>query len=134
MPLSTIFQRAGFRGKENPFISKYSANVAVAYTTALTEKVDIFGRVDFSYKSGGWADIANVVRAPDTTQVNVRAGVRNKTFGIEGYVTNLFNNRAYYSVGPAAALINGVTSATYSALIAQLRELRTVGLRGTFNF
>jgi hypothetical protein len=50
-------------------------------------------------------------------------------------VTNLFNNAAFYSVGPAAALINGQTGlGTYSALIGQPRDLRTFGVRAGFNF
>ena len=137
LPVAAFYNvpAGGFRGNENPFVSKYSANVALAYTTALTENVDVFGRGDFSYKSGGWADIANVVRAPDLTQFNLRAGVRNKTFSVEGYVTNVFNNRAYYSVGSSGALINGQTGiGTYSALIAQLRDLRTFGIRAGYNF
>lgn len=134
-PLAAFYNISNFRGKENPFVSKYSANLALAYTRPVGDEADAFGRVDFSYKSGGWADISNTVRAPDLTQVNLRLGVRNKTFSLEGYVTNVFNNRAYYSVGPAAALINGLTgTGTYSALIAQLRDLRTVGVRAGFNF
>lgn len=127
---------AGFRGKENPFVSKYSASASLAYTRPISNTVDGFGRIDFTYKSGGYADIANVVRSPDLTQFNLRAGLRTKSVSIEGYVTNLFNNRAYYNVGSAAIQINGVNTGTaqYSGLIAALRELRTVGIRGTFNF
>jgi iron complex outermembrane receptor protein len=124
----------GFRGKENAFVSKWSANASLAYTKPLSDEVDGFGRVDFTYKKGGWADIANVVRAPDLTQVNVRIGAKNKTLSIEGYVTNLFNNRAYYSVGSSGVVINGVTTGAYGGLIAQLRDLRTWGMRASFNF
>ena len=136
VPVASFYNITNFRGKENPFVSKYSANVALAYTAPLSDDVDAFGRVDFTYKSGGWADISNTVRAPDLTQVNLRAGVRNKSLSFEVYATNLFNNAAFYSVGPAAALINGQTgvSPTYSALIGQPRDLRTIGVRAGFNF
>jgi iron complex outermembrane receptor protein len=124
----------GFRGKENPFISKYSANLGVSYTTPIKDNLDGFGRADFTYKSGGWADIANIVRAPDLTQVNIRAGVRNKSISVEGFVTNLFNDKAYYNAGTGSQIASGVTTGSYGALIAQLRDLRTIGLRGSVNF
>jgi iron complex outermembrane receptor protein len=134
--VSAFYNITNFRGKENPFVSKYSASASLAYTHPINPNADGFGRIDFEYKSGGWADIANVVRAPDLTQFNLRAGVRTKAVTIEGYVTNLFNNRAYYSVGSTAVLISGVNTGTaqYSGLIAALRDLRTMGVRGTFNF
>jgi iron complex outermembrane receptor protein len=65
-------------------------------------------------------------------QVNLRAGVRNKRFSVEGYVTNLFNNRSYYNVGTGADRTYGNVAGTYGALIAQLRELRTIGIRTSF--
>lgn len=135
-PVSAFYAipAAGFRGKENPFVSKYSAAASLAYTRPVTDTLNGFGRVDFTFKSGGYADIANVVRAPDMNQFNLHAGVRAKRFSIEGYVTNLFDNRAYYNVGSTSLLLNGVSTASFASLIAALRELRTVGARATFEF
>ncbi len=127
---------ANFRGKENPFVSKWSGAASVAYTAPVSDTLDGFGRVDFTYKSGGWSDIANSVRAPDMNQVNVRLGVKNKTYSVEAWMTNVFNNRAYYNVS-TQSIIAAVTPAGtggYSTLIAQLRELRTAGIRVGVNF
>ncbi|RZF66304.1 TonB-dependent receptor [Sphingomonas populi] len=127
---------SNFRGKENPYVSKWSGSASLAYQTPIKDNLDGFGRVDFTYKSGGWADIGNTVRAPNTNQMNVRLGVKNKTFIVEGWMTNVFNNRAYYNIS-SQPLINYVTPAgtgAYGALVAQLRDLRTAGVRVGVNF
>jgi iron complex outermembrane receptor protein len=138
LPVSAFYNISSFRGKENPFVSKWSGTAAVNYVHAINDEFDGFGRVDFSYKSGGYADIANVVRAPDMNQVNLRLGVRNKKYSIEGFVTNLFNNKAYYNVGTSGLIAQNqagaVAAGTYGALVAQLRDLRTAGVRGSLNF
>jgi iron complex outermembrane receptor protein len=139
IPLAAFYNipAGGFRGKENPFVSKYSASVSLAYTKPISPTFDGFGRMDFSYKSGGYADIANVVRAPDMNQFNFHVGVRNKTYSLEAFVTNAFNNRAYYNVGTGSEIVSGVSApaiGTYSALIASLRDLRTFGMKAAFKF
>lgn len=123
-----------FSGKQNPFTSKWSGTAALQYTTAIKEDLDAYGRVDLSYKTGVYSNVANIVRTPDMTQVNVRLGVRNKGFSVEGFVTNVFNNRAYFSIADTGLTLPNRTFAVSSALIAQLRELRTFGVRGTINF
>ena len=110
--------------------------MSLAYTTALSDTVDVFGRADFTYKSGAFTDISNQTWGPDQTQVNVRLGVRNKTLSVEGYVTNLFNNKGYYNVGTSGLNAFGVSvnGAQFASLIAAPRELRTMGVRASFNF
>ncbi len=124
----------GFRGNENPFISKYSATAALAYETPISNDASAYGRADFSYKSGGYTDISNFSKTRDTTQVNVRIGLKNETLSIEGYVTNLFNNLVFYNANSGSLLLPGVASGQYGALVAQLRDKRTFGARGTFKF
>lgn len=128
-----------FRGKEQPFTSKWSGTASLSYAAPLGGSSDLtgFGRADFVYKSGNYSDVANIVRSPDMNQVNVRAGIRNETYSVEVFATNLFNNRAYYNVSN-----NSLTTPTpitpnpgvAGILIAQLRELRTLGIRASFNF
>ncbi len=50
---------------------------------------------------------------------------------MEGFVTNLFNNRACYNVVDGGIYPPG---ATITALIAQLRDLRTFGIRVSYHF
>ena len=134
--VTSFYGIADFRGKENPFVSKWTGNVSLAYTTSLSDTVDVFGRADFTYKSGAFTDISNLSWGPSQTQMNVRLGVRNKSLSIEGYVTNLFNNRGYYNVGTSGLNAFGVSTngAQFSSLIAAPRELRTIGMRASFNF
>lgn len=126
-----------FSGKQSPFVSKWSGTAAIGYETAVSDTLDGFGRVDFLYKSGNYSDVSNIVRSPDLTQVNVRAGLRNKTYSIEAFVTNLFNDKNYYSVSNNSLIVHANPStnpAVSGGLVAQLRELRTFGIRGSFNF
>lgn len=139
VPVSNFYNgnpNATFRGKEQPYISKWSGSASLAYTTPIKKDLDAFGRVDFTYKSGGWSDVANSVRAPDMNQVNIRLGIRGEHYSIEGWMTNVFNNRAYYNISTQSIISNATPAGTgsYSALIAQLRELRTAGVRLSFNF
>lgn len=125
-----------YRGKQNAFVSKWSGTAALQYTTPVgAHDLDAYGRIDFTYKSGSYSNIANIVRTPDMNQVNLRLGLRNKTYSLEGFVTNVFNNRAYYSVVDGYALTPDFShTATSSALVVQLRELRTFGVRAGINF
>lgn len=139
VPISNFYYgnpNATFRGNEQPYVSKYSGSAALAYTAPIKTDLDGFGRVDFTYKSGGWSDVANVVRAPDMNQVNIRLGVRGKRYSIEGWMTNVFNNKAYYNVSTQGLISDQTPAGTgsYSALIAQLRDLRTAGMRFSVNF
>lgn len=126
-----------FKGKHSPFVSRWSGTAAVGYEAPVSESLDGFGRVDFVYKAGSYSDVSNIVRSPDMTQVNLRAGLRNKTWSLEAFVTNLFNDENYYSVSNNSLIVHANPSpnpAVVGGLVAQLRELRTVGLRGSFNF
>ncbi len=127
---------ADFRGKENPFVSKWSGSASLSYEASIRDELKGFGRADFSYKTGGWSDINNSVRAPDMNQLNVRLGVKDKTFLAEFWVTNVFNNTAYYNVSSQSlttAVLPANTGA-YGALVAQLRDKRTAGVRFGVNF
>ncbi|PNU05626.1 hypothetical protein A8V01_15870 [Novosphingobium guangzhouense] len=126
-----------FRGKQSPFTSKWSGTAALNYNAPISDVLDGFARLDFVYKSGAYSDVSNLVRSPDLTQVNLRAGISNDTYRIEAFITNLFNDKAYYNISNNT-LIQPTTTSPNSAvsggLVAQLRELRTIGIRGTFNF
>ncbi|HWU03633.1 MAG TPA: TonB-dependent receptor [Novosphingobium sp.] len=122
---------ANFRGNQNPYTSKWSGTLGASYTRPLGNDVDGFVRGDFMYKSGSYTDVANTTKTPDMTQVNLHIGAQNAHWNAEVFVTNLFNDRAYFAAG------DGYTSPTftyYSAVIAQLRDLRTFGLKVGYKF
>ncbi|MBB5686256.1 TonB-dependent receptor [Sphingobium boeckii] len=136
-PISNLTGLFGFKGNQTPLVSKWSGTAAVEYVTALIpqKNVDLIGRVDFTYKSGAYADISNLLKGPDVTNVNVTLGVQTERFSLQGFVTNLFNSEAYYSLitqtlSAPAAFTRTVPSGAY----AQLRDLRTFGLKGSIKF
>jgi len=126
-----------FSGNQMPLTSKWSGTAALQYLTSLGTSRDLDGlaRIDATYKSGAYTNVANIVKGPDVTNVNATLGVQNDTFSLQAYVTNVFNSKAYYSVGDSVLIDPSFAHFTpNSALIAQLRELRTFGLRGSVKF
>lgn len=126
-----------FSGNQVPLTSKWSGTASVQYLGRLGPSSDLDGlaRIDMTYKSGAYTNVANIVKGPDVTNVNVTLGVQNDTFSLQAYVTNLLNSKAYYSVGDSVLIDSSFAHfSPNSALIAQLRELRTIGLRGSVKF
>ncbi|MBB4614820.1 TonB-dependent receptor [Novosphingobium taihuense] len=126
----------GFKGNQLPLTSKYSANLGAQYTGNLGDDSTWFMRADFSYKSRQFVDPANLTWIKGRTQVNARIGFTKGDFGLEGFVTNLFNDKNYTSVAqnnflePSFAL----SSAAFGYLNVGLPELRTFGIRGHYKF
>ncbi|MBB5684999.1 TonB-dependent receptor [Sphingobium boeckii] len=128
-----------FAGKMNPQTSKYSGYAALEYAKEISSRSGLtaYTRADFSYKSGQYADISNTVRSADFTNANFRVGMRNEHASIELFVTNVLNDKAYYTIGSGSQFDNtfSISGAhSYSALIASLRELRTFGMRTSYKF
>ncbi|WP_226631844.1 TonB-dependent receptor [Novosphingobium profundi] len=124
-----------FSGKHNPLASRYSASASVDYRRPVGKDVEAFARADFTYKSGVYTNASNLTKTPNMTQVNVRLGFGNDNFRLEGFVTNLFNNKAYPNAIDFSLLDSTFQYLSANAGVAvALRELRTFGLRSTVNF
>jgi iron complex outermembrane receptor protein len=132
--VSALTGITNYAGKKSPFVSRWSGTAGLDYTQAIKHDLDGYGRVDFVYKSRSYADISNITWAPDMTQVNVRLGVRNKRISVEAFVTNLFNNKAYYSIETNSIISPTQSLAVPGLLVAQLRDLRTSGVRASISF
>lgn len=124
-----------FSGNHNPLASRYNASASVNYTVPLRGDVEAFARADFSYKSGVYTNASNLTKTPDMTQVNLRLGFGNDRYTLEGFVTNLFNNKAYQAATDFTLLerTNAYLS-PFSAVAVALRDLRTFGVRSTIKF
>ncbi|MFN3554130.1 MAG: TonB-dependent receptor, partial [Novosphingobium meiothermophilum] len=126
----------GFKGKQLPLTSKYSANLGAQYTGDLAEDMTWFVRGDLSYKSRQFVDPANLTWIKGRAQVNARIGFTKGSFGLEAFATNLFNDRNYTAVAqnnllePSFAL----SGAAFGYLNVGLPELRTFGIRGNYRF
>lgn len=131
----SLTQLAGitdFTGKEQPNTSKYSATGAIQLGGNVTGMADSswFGRLDWNYKSGQWSNQANIVRTPDRHLFNLRAGISMGAYSIEGFVTNLLNDKKYVSVYDNFMFTPDFRyTANYTALLVGLPELRTGGIQ-----
>lgn len=130
-----------FTGKEVPFTSKWSASTNVEFHGDVQGLDDAswFARADYMFKSGVWSNQANIAKTPDIHKVNIRAGISRGPIALEAFVTNLFNNKAFTTIGdnwlntPGTPL-NPSYTGTISALSVGLPELRTAGMQIKYKF
>lgn len=127
---------AGFIGNQLPLSSKYSANIGAQYTGEFSEDRTWFVRADFSYKSRQFVDPANITWINGRTQVNARMGVTLGQFSLEGFATNLFNNRQYTAIAQNNVLEPSffLSNQPFGYLNVGLPELQTFGIRGSYRF
>lgn len=132
-----------YSGNEMPFTSKWSANANVEFHGDIVGHDDAtwFVRTDYLFKSGVWSNAANIVKTADIHKVNARAGVARGPISIDIFVTNLFNNKSFTSIGDNwlySPALPGQTSlpygSTHSALVVGLAEKRTGGLQLKYKF
>lgn len=126
----------GFRGNQLPLTSKYSANIGAQYTGSLGDENSWFIRGDLNYKSRQFVDPANLTWISGRTQVNARIGFTIDKFSIEGFATNLFNNRQYTAIAQNNLLEPSffLAAQPFGYLNVALPELRTLGIRGSYRF
>ena len=125
-----------FKGNQLPLTSKYSFNAGAQYTGELAEDMTWFLRGDLSYKSKQFVDAGNLTWIKGRAQVNARIGFTKGDFGLEAFVSNLFNDKNYTSVAqnnllePSFAL----SGSAFGYLNVALPELRTVGIKASYKF
>jgi len=126
-----------FSGNEMARTSKWSANVGLQLGGDLRGVDDgrWFARADYNFKSGVWADQANILKTQDRHLVNARIGFskdvnasKNRA-SVELFMTNVFNNKAYTSIDNNWAISPTETYAVYNAALVGLPELRTTGVQ-----
>ncbi|KQM19040.1 TonB-dependent receptor [Novosphingobium sp. Leaf2] len=136
----TVSQLTGifdYSGNEMPNTSKWSASAGVQFGGAIKAQADStwFARADYVFKSGVWSNAANIVRTPAYNNVNVRAGVTIGALSLQAFVNNVFNDRAYTSIGDQFLFTPSFAyTSTFSALIVGLREKRTAGVQAKITF
>jgi iron complex outermembrane receptor protein len=136
-PVSRVTGVTNFAGNELPQTSKWSANFGAEYAgdVLFIDGADWFIRGDYAFKSGMWSSAANVVKTMDSHKVNARLGLNHGPLSYELFVQNLFNNKAYTSIGEQSLFEkNFAYSSAYSALVGGLPELRTVGAKISYKF
>ena len=134
---TTLTGLTNFNGKMAPYTSKWSGTLALQYLTPLFEAKGIDGlvRLDSSYKSGSYTNMANTTKTKNLSNVNLTVGIQNDKYTLQGFVTNLFNNKAYYSAVDGVLVDSSFSHfGVQSALVLQLRELRTIGVKASAKF
>lgn len=84
-----------YSGLETPNTPKVTASGILSYEDPDDENWTPFGTVAVVYRGKQFADIANYSFIPGRATVDLRAGMGNDTFRVEGFVTNLFDNKTY---------------------------------------
>ena len=132
--LSQLTGIFNFAGKEMPFTSKWSTNIAVQLGDKLgSGDARWFWRTDWAYRSGFWSGQANTTRTAGRNVVNTRLGVTMGNYTIEGFITNLFNDTKINSLtdntlfDPVGAAPSGTRA--NAALFYNLPEKRTAGIQ-----
>ncbi len=129
-------------GNRLPTTPKWMWTVSGQYQDHLAGDYDWFGRFDYSHRGMNFTDFSAATWVGASDNVNVRIGVRNETLSIEGFVTNLTQNRV------AAAALTGVdvysfaytaapapfTTVQKNAIRMSLPVPRMFGIRASYNF
>lgn len=124
-------------GRQLPNTSRYQLALGAQYTRELpfAEGWNGFARVDYIYKSGQYDLQANFVQTDPINLVNLRAGIESNSTRIEGFVTNLTNDRAYTNITTSYNLASPKeTFAKPDSLVLGLPQLRIFGIRVTHTF
>lgn len=121
-------------GNYLPNAPKYSATAGVLYSNTLNlwGIKDWYVRADYIYRSGFYIESLNTSKTPNTEIVSLRGGFNWDKVRVEGYVTNLFNNKAYTS-GFANDNFTNFTG-YYNAVMVGLPPLITGGVRVKYSF
>lgn len=89
-----------------------------------------FVRGDLFYRGDYYTGTSNLGTAPESTVVNLRAGVDSDTLRLEAFVTNLTDEDAY----TAASTVRDASDFRTEANLVGLRDKRQFGIRATYRF
>lgn len=128
----------GFKGKQLPLASKYSANLSAQYGTPISAWNDAswFARGDLSWKDKQFLNPANITWIKARTVVNLRAGITRGPLTVDAFVLNAFDDDNYVAGFQGGIIAPAVTpsGAAESYVIVGLPELRTYGARLAYKF
>jgi iron complex outermembrane receptor protein len=102
-----------------------SGSAVVSYQRPINDKWQAFGNVSYVYRGKIYADVAALSYIKGRSQVDLRAGVSNDRYTIEGFVTNVFNNRQFTN----GAVAGDFGTNSYYAFFGAYADPRTVGGR-----
>jgi len=87
-------------GNRVPYASKFTVNVAAQYRYPLTTWMTMMVRWDYLYRSSFLWDVANKVKEPDYSLVNIRLGLEAERWDLFFFMRNALNET--YHIGAFA--------------------------------
>jgi iron complex outermembrane receptor protein len=112
-----------------PYTSEHSATAAIRWQESLDKDWDIFVSLDSRFDSTQFATVANLAETGDQFTSNLRVGLDNDSWSVQGYVTNLFDSNDTASLTP---FVNLNTFARQ--FLVTVRPPRQVGVKVRYNF
>jgi iron complex outermembrane receptor protein len=83
---------AGAIDNQLPTVPKYTWTLSGEYTDELTSDFDWYGRADYQHTGKKFTDFTNIANTSAIDNLNLRFGIRNDSFTLETFVTNVFDN------------------------------------------
>lgn len=127
-----IYGRTDYSGLKLQFSPTITGSAVLSYEEAQSDRWSPFANAALVYRGKYYADLGNLSYIPGRATLDVRLGAKRDRFRIEGYVTNLFQNRTYPAgnVAPDFGIntVNGIRS-QYSGFFGAYAEPRTFGIR-----
>ena len=117
-----------YSGLELPNAPEISGSAVLTYEEPRSENWSPFGNIAFVYRGKQWADIGNLAFIPGRATVDMRVGGKNGALRIEGFVTNLFNNKTYPG-GNVAPDFGGNPKGSFSGFFGAYADPQTFGIR-----
>jgi len=124
------------QGKELSRYSKYSGTASAEYRRPFGSSTVLswFTRADFTFKSGMWDSAANIAETQPQKIVNLKLGVESNRYRIEAFMNNAFNNKAYLTIENNVDVQEDPGAVRPRDINVLFPQLRTFGVRGTYNF
>ena len=121
----------GSIGQKMPNVARIMYTLNASYERPLWGEFNGFARVDYRYRGRMYGDAANIQWSAPGQYADIRIGLRSDNFMIEGYITNLFNDRSTFGFqGPDIVLLPSVGQHVRLGL----PELRRAGIRASYDF
>jgi iron complex outermembrane receptor protein len=118
-------------GNQTPTAPKWTWSLSGEYTGRLTDTYKWFSRVDYQHIGRYFTDFSNVAYGNSRDMVSLRLGVRSEAISVEGFVTNLLQDKS----PPSAFLGSDVyAGAAGNEIRYALPVKRQFGLRARYNF
>jgi iron complex outermembrane receptor protein len=122
-----------YSGLETPNTPEVSGSAVLSYEHSSSEGWTPFGNVAAVYRGRQWADVANFAFIPGRATVDLRFGAKDDTLRVEGFVTNLFNNKTFPG-GNVASDFGGNPRGSDQGFYGAYAIPRTVGMRIGYRF